>query len=70
MKRIETFSQLAEIVREERKRQKLTQGEVAGLCNIGVRFMVDLEAGKKTCQIGKVLHIVNGLGIKLYAEDK
>jgi len=48
-----------------RKEQKLTQPQLAGLCNVGVRFIVDLESGKETCQIGKVLYVLDMLGIKL-----
>ena len=43
---------LADIIRKKRKEQKLTQPQLAGLCNVGVRFIVDLESGKETCQIG------------------
>lgn len=56
---------LADIIKKKRKEQKLTQPQLAGLCNVGVRFIVDLEAGKETCQIGKVLYVLDMLGIKL-----
>ena len=56
---------LADIIKKKRKEQKLTQSQLAGLCNVGVRFIVDLEAGKETCQIGKVLYVLDMLGIKL-----
>ena len=42
---------------------------MAGLCNVGVRFIVDLEAGKETCQIGKVLYVLDMLGIKLRVDE-
>ena len=56
---------LANIIKKRRKEQKLTQSQLAGLSNVGVRFIVDLEAGKETCQVGKVLYILDILGIKL-----
>ena len=56
---------LANIIKKRRKEQKLTQSQLAGLSNVGVRFSVDLEAGKETCQVGKVLYILDMLGIKL-----
>lgn len=56
---------LANIIKKRRKEQKLTQSQLAGLSNVGVRFIVDLEAGKETCQVGKVLYILDMLGIKL-----
>ncbi|MFV0625911.1 MAG: helix-turn-helix domain-containing protein [Alphaproteobacteria bacterium] len=68
--KIENFGQLAEVIREKRKSQNLTQTQVAGLCGVGVRFVVDLEAGKETCQIGKVIHIAKSLGVDLFAEAR
>lgn len=56
---------LANIIKKKRKEQKLTQSQLAGLSNVGVRFIVDLEAAKETCQVGKVLYILDMLGIKL-----
>lgn len=53
---------LESIVREERKAQGLRQSELAAACGVGVRFIVDLEAGKPTVQLGKVLQVLATLG--------
>jgi y4mF family transcriptional regulator len=53
---------LGKIVREERKAQGLRQQELAAACGVGVRFIVDLEAGKSTLQLGKVLQVLAILG--------
>jgi y4mF family transcriptional regulator len=50
------------IVRRERKAQKLKQAELAAVSGVGIRFIVDLEAGKPTLQLEKVLHVVRTLG--------
>ena len=50
------------IVRRERKAQQLKQAELAAVSGVGIRFIVDLEAGKPTLQLGKVLHVVTTLG--------
>ena len=50
------------IVRRERKAQKLKQAELAAVSGVGVRFIVDLEAGKPTLQLGKVLQVIATLG--------
>jgi len=34
-------------------------------CGTGLRFIIDLEKGKATCQIGKVLQVFQALGLKL-----
>jgi y4mF family transcriptional regulator len=58
-------SQLAEIVRQERKRQKVSQTRLAQLANVGVRFVRDLEDGKETVQLDKVLNVLETLGIAI-----
>ena len=54
---------LGEYIKKIRKAQKLTQTDLAIAANVGVRFLVDLENGKKTAQIGKVINVCNALGI-------
>lgn len=67
---ITDIKDLANVIVETRKRKGLTQKDVAFACNVGVRYIVDLENGKETCQIGKALKIVNRLGIKLEVADE
>lgn len=54
------------IVRRERKAQKLKQAELAAVSGVGIRFIVDLEAGKPTLQLGKVLRVVTTLGCNIH----
>ena len=58
-------SQLAEIVRHERKRQKVSQIRLSQLADVGVRFVRDLEDGKETVQLDKVLKVLETLGISV-----
>ena len=58
-----TPSQLAEIVRRERKRQKVSQIRLSQLADVGVRFVRDLEDGKETVRLDKVLAVLETLGI-------
>ena len=60
-----TPEQIGEIVRETRKRLGVTQRELALTSGTGLRFIIDLEKGKSTCQIGKALSVLQTLGIKL-----
>jgi y4mF family transcriptional regulator len=53
------------IVRRERKAQKLKQAELAAVSGVGIRFVVDLEAGKPTLQLEKVLRVVTTLGCEI-----
>ncbi len=55
--------QLGKLIRQARRAQNLTQTDLAFAANTGVRFIVDVENGKSTAQIGKVLQICNMLGL-------
>ena len=61
-KRTLTPVEIGEIVRSTRKAAGLRQDELAGAAGVGLRFIVDLEAGKPTAQIGKVLQVLQALG--------
>ena len=56
---------LGDMVRRHRKLQGATQVEFASLCGVGVRFISDLENGKPTVQMGKVLQVLHSLGLEL-----
>jgi HTH-type transcriptional regulator / antitoxin HipB len=67
---IRSSSELGAIVREQRKRLALKQLDIAGLGNTGNRFIVDLENGKPTVQLQKVLDIMDLLGLELVVRAK
>jgi len=62
---INEFKELALLIKKSRKDQKLTQTQLAIVCGVGLRFILDVEKGKSTCQIGKVLHLIRMLGLDL-----
>lgn len=66
---IESANDFGTLVKKVRNAQKLTQSELAGACGVGLRFIVDLEKGKPTCEIEKALIVANMLGIKLIAQE-
>lgn len=57
--------EIGKIVRNTRKAAGLRQDELAGAAGVGLRFIVDLEAGKQTAQIGKTLLVLAALGCSL-----
>ncbi len=57
--------QLGATIRARRKQLKVTQKDLALTCGTGLRFIIDLEKGKPTCQIGKILQVLRALGLKL-----
>jgi len=53
-------------IRELRREQGLTQAQLAGLANTGIRFVGELENGKETCHIGKMMRVLSALGVAMY----
>lgn len=62
---IYSAQQLGQILRTMRKTLKLTQSQLALAAGVGLRFIVDLEAGKSTLRIDKVLLVIEALGGKI-----
>jgi HTH-type transcriptional regulator / antitoxin HipB len=60
-----TIQQIGQIIRDTRKKLGVTQKALALTSGTGLRFVIELERGKETCEIGKVLTILNTLGIKI-----
>ena len=60
---IETSQQLGDAVRRTRKSLTLTQTQLALVAGVGVRFVVELEAGKPTVRLENVLRVLHALGI-------
>lgn len=58
-------TELGALARNRRKQLKVTQTELAMTCGTGLRFIGDLEKGKPTCQIGKVLAVLKILGLTI-----
>ena len=58
---ISSIKDIGKLVKETRKKQKLTQVQLAQLSNVGTRFLSDLENGKPTCEVEKTLKIKNAV---------
>jgi y4mF family transcriptional regulator len=60
-----TPRQIGTLIRTTRKNLSVTQKDLALTSGTGLRFIIDLEKGKETCEIGKALTVLHTLGIKL-----
>jgi y4mF family transcriptional regulator len=60
-----TPKQVGVLIRQTRKNLGVTQKDLALTSGTGLRFVIDLEKGKETCEIGKALTVLQTLGIKL-----
>ncbi len=63
--KIQNTQQLGRHIQQQRKRLGLTQPDLALAAAVGVRFIVELEAGKPTVQLQKTLDVLNALGLDL-----
>lgn len=59
---------VGKIVRETRKKLGITQTELALIADTGRRFIVDLEKGKPSCELGRALRVLAALGLKIRIE--
>lgn len=62
---ISNASEFGQMVARARKALGITQRELALAINAGERFIVDLEAGKPTAQLGKALAATRAAGVRL-----
>jgi HTH-type transcriptional regulator / antitoxin HipB len=60
-----TTESIGDLVKQTRKHLKITQKDLALTSGTGLRFIIELEHGKTTCQLGKVLTVLNTLGITI-----
>jgi transcriptional regulator with XRE-family HTH domain len=61
----ETALALGSLIRRRRKALKMRQDELALATGVGRRFLIDLEAGKPTCQLGRSLLVADALGLRV-----
>lgn len=66
-----TALDLGYAIRALRENSGLTQRELAAAAGVGERFIVELEHGKETCQLGKVLRVLRMLnaGVSVTADN-
>ena len=67
---IKTAEEFGAAVREARRREHLTQRQLALSVGTGERFIVDLENGKETAHLGKALHVAVSLGLQVELRDR
>ena len=53
------------LIRSRRKAMKMRQDELALATGVGRRFLIELEAGKPSCQLGRSLLVADALRMKL-----
>ena len=70
MRQVRNVLDLGAAIRAERRRQGMTQAELAGLSDVGVTFLSQLENGKESAEVGKALRVLTMLGIDVLVEPR
>ena len=65
-----TAADIGQVVRAQRQSQGLRQIDLAGIGNTGNRLIVDIEKGKPTVQLQKVLDVLELLGLEVTVRSK
>jgi HTH-type transcriptional regulator / antitoxin HipB len=68
--KLKSIKSLGKLVAQKRKELKLPQMQLAGLSDVGVRFISDLENGKATIELGKTLQVLKMLGLDLTIQQR
>lgn len=61
------MSNIGDLFKERRKRIGLTQAQAARRCSVGTRFVSELENGKPTLRMDKVVQALRAFGLELTA---
>ena len=64
--KINSPEELGQYLLKARKSMKLTQKEISEFADVGRKFIIEIEKGKATAQLGKVFELLSSLGLELY----
>ncbi len=65
---IQSTAELGSIIRSERKALGLTQSDLAASSGLSLRFVSELERGRASAGIGRVLRVLKMLGLEVVLE--
>lgn len=67
---VRTAADLGQLLRASRKASRMTLEEAALVCGVSKRNLSEIERGKATAEIGRVLKLLEQFGIMLVAKPK
>ncbi|HET9510149.1 MAG TPA: type II toxin-antitoxin system Y4mF family antitoxin [Sphingomonas sp.] len=68
MKQIRSVADIGHAVRTARHAAGLRQDDLAGIAGVGPRFLIELEGGKPTVRLDKLLAVLTTLGLDLHID--
>lgn len=63
--KIRDASDIGAAIRAKRTAIGFRQEELAALAGVGPRFLSEIENGKESAEVGKVLHVLHRLGLEV-----
>lgn len=60
----EVASAFGRLILDRRKLLRMRQDQLALATGVGRRFLIELEAGKSSCQLGRSLLVAEALGLR------
>ena len=67
---VRNSTELGKLARAHRKSRAMPLEKIAGLANLGIRFLSEFERGKETAEIGKVLKALQTLGLEVVIQPR
>jgi DNA-binding XRE family transcriptional regulator len=62
---IDSPADLGRLLRQARKEAGMTLQQAALACNVSVRNLLEIERGKETARVGRVIHLLAQFGLRL-----
>ena len=63
--KIRNVEDIGAVIRAKRTAIGMQQEQLAALAGVGARFLSEVENGKESAEIGKVLHVLRRLGLEV-----
>lgn len=67
---VASIADIGHAIRAARKAKGLTQTDLADFCGVSLSFISNLERGKETTEAGKMLKVIQTLGLELFIEKR
>lgn len=68
--RIRTRKELGQLIRESRKKRRLTQAELAEAVGVNRRWVVQVEHAKTSADLRTLLRALRALGIEMHIQPR
>lgn len=68
--KLTSTSDIGKLIRERRRDMGLTQLALADLSAVSHKFVNEIEHGKPTAEMGKVIRVLQMLGLDLYGRAR